>query len=78
VQGNLFHATAGGWCGSFGENPQKPFGSASSAIVVADNVFQRGNTGKCGAFGAATSFAGHRTGNVWSGNHWDDGHLVAP
>jgi hypothetical protein len=78
VQGNLFHATAGGWCGSFGENPQKPFGSASSAIVVADNVFEHGSTGKCGAFGAATSFAGQHPGNVWSGNHWDDGAPVAP
>ena len=40
-------------------------------------MFQRGANRKCGSYGAVTSFDKNRTGNVWSGNMWDDGTAVA-
>jgi hypothetical protein len=42
-----------------------------------NNVFQRGTNKKCGDYGAVTSFNSSGTGNVWSGNVWDDGTAVA-
>jgi hypothetical protein len=69
---NLFMSTSGGFCGSFGWNPNKKFGSDPANIVVSKNVFQRGPHGKCGIWGAGTSFK-PGAGSVWSGNTWDDG-----
>ena len=42
-----------------------------------NNVFQRGANRKCGSYGPVTSFNKNGTGNVWSGNVWDDGTSVA-
>ena len=83
VDRNLFLATpSGGYCGSFGYNPSKPFGDNPSAIVVADNVFQRGDaTGEdgdfvCGYYGSVTSYL-DANGNMWSNNTYDDGEPIA-
>jgi hypothetical protein len=73
VERNLLRATPGGFCGSFGHNPQKPFGTDPARVVVRDNVFEKGVDGKCGVFGAATSFLATGQGNEWVGNRWDDG-----
>ena len=76
IVGNLFEATPGGYCGSFGWNEDKRFGTASG-VVVTDNVFERGETGACGEFGPVTSFAGG-PGSSWSGNRWTGGAPVEP
>ena len=82
ITSNLFVANnAGiGFCVYGGGTPGKPFsGDPTNAtyVVFQDNVFQRGANGKCGAYGAVTSFVSGRTGNVWSGNIWDNGATVA-
>jgi hypothetical protein len=76
--GNLFLATPGGYCASFGNNPGKPYGSNSTYIVVTGNVFGRGSDRTCGAFGPVTAFRRNGEGNVWSGNVWEDGPAVNP
>lgn len=78
VADNLFEATPGGYCGSFGHNPGKPFGDDPTGVVVSDNVFERGENGKCGVFGAVTSFLTAGEGNSWSNNTWADGSSVEP
>lgn len=50
-------------------------------IVYQDNVFMRGlpgngGTAHCGWWGAATSFDVNRPGDVWSGNHYQDGEVI--
>lgn len=78
VERNLFVATpSGGYCGSFGHNPAKPFGANPAGILVTDNVFQRGANGRCGVFGPVTSFlAGNAS--VWANNRYDDGTMIEP
>ncbi|GCD91323.1 hypothetical protein [Nocardioides sp. LS1] len=78
VEDNLFLAGRGGYCGSFGDNPEKKYGEASTGIVVVDNVFERGPTGTCGTYGAATSFRSDGEGNRWADNTWDDGSVLTP
>jgi hypothetical protein len=78
IEDNLFRATTGGYCGSFGHNPGKEFGEAATGIVVRGNVFERGETGMCGVYGAVTSFNGEGTGNEWTDNTWDDESPVQP
>jgi hypothetical protein len=46
-------------------------------IVYMGNVFQRGTNNKCADYGPVTNFDKAATGNVWSGNVWDDGTPVA-
>jgi hypothetical protein len=47
-------------------------------ITFTNNVFTRGSGGKCGYWGAITSFDVNAPGNVWSNNKWSDGTTVAP
>ena len=68
-----------GFCAFGGATTGKPFsGDATNGTfqVFVENVFQRGAR-KCGDFGPITDFAAGRTGNVWSGNAWDDGTAVS-
>lgn len=78
VENNYFHATPGAYCGSFGYNPGKAFGSNPTGIVVRDNVFERGTTNQCGGTGPSTSFLASGTGNEWSANTWVGGGPVDP
>ncbi|GAA4710857.1 hypothetical protein GCM10023349_32260 [Nocardioides conyzicola] len=80
IEGNLFvaNSTGIGYCLHAGYNPGKPYGSNPTGVQVVDNVFQRGTNGKCGVWGAVTSFLSSATGNVWSGNTWDDGTALRP
>lgn len=59
----------------------KPFSGDSLNATnqrFTDNVFQRGSNGMCGYYGPVMDFAVGRAGNVWSGNVWADGGVVAP
>jgi hypothetical protein len=73
---NLFLATPGGFCTSFGFNPGKEFGDSPTFIVVTGNVWARGNNGKCAVYGPTTSFDPKGKGNVWGGNLWEDGSVM--
>jgi hypothetical protein len=82
VDGNLFMANPGdAYCMYGGGTSGKPYsGDPTNATyqVFTNNVFQRGSTGRCAAYGPVTNFITGRTGNVWSGNVWDDGTTVPP
>lgn len=69
------------FCAYGGSTGGKPFSSDPMTgvnIVFRDNVFQRGATGRCAAYGAIESFNPDRPGAVWSNNRYDDGVLVNP
>jgi hypothetical protein len=82
VTGNLFLANPGdAYCaygGGTGEKPYSDDPDNATYQVFRDNVFQRGATGRCGAYGPVTDFLSGRTGNVWSNNRWDTGELIDP
>jgi hypothetical protein len=82
IDGNLFKAsTELGFCAYGGGTAGKPYSNDSlnaTYIVFRNNVFQRGSQGKCGAYGAVTSFVTNKTGNVWQNNRWSDGASVTP
>lgn len=83
IQNNLLMSNniGNGFCAYGGGTAGKPFsGDATNAtnIKFLNNVFQKGANGKCGAYGPVTDFLSGRTGNVWSGNVWDDGTAVPP
>lgn len=77
VQGNLFKGTLGGYGAQAGYNPGKPYPTGTNIRFV-DNVFERGSSGKCGTFGPVTAWNAAATGNVWTGNTWDDGTTLTP
>jgi hypothetical protein len=81
VDANLFVANTGNaFCAYGGATTGKPFsGDPTNGTnqKFTNNVFQRGTNKKCGDYGAVTSFNSSGTGNVWSGNVWDDGTAVA-
>lgn len=81
ITSNLFLSNniGAGFCVYGGGTSGKPFsGNANNAtyIVFQNNVFQRGANGKCGTYGTVTDFISGRTGNVWSGNVYDNGATV--
>lgn len=77
VEGNLLKANNSSisYCAYGGWSPSKPYTEATYVRFI-DNVFERGANGKCGVYGPATGFEPSGTGNVWSGNVWDDGGTV--
>jgi hypothetical protein len=76
---NLFVASQEfSYCLYGGYDAKKEFGTSVRQIVVVDNVFQRGANGKCGSFGAVTSYDVSASGSRWQGNAWDDGKPVPP
>ena len=78
VQNNLLKATTGGACAYGGSSSGKPYSSQARDIRFINNVFERGNGGKCGYYFAVTDFDPARPGNVWSGNTWDNGLTLSP
>lgn len=66
------------YCLNPGYYPGKPFPN-TARITVTDNVFARGTTGKCGVYGPSNSLnkVGAPNGNVWSGNRFVDGEVIA-
>jgi hypothetical protein len=70
-----------GFCAYGAGTAGKPYSddpTNATNIVFTDNVFQRGANGECGTYGPITDFITGRTGNMWSGNIWDDGATVSP
>jgi hypothetical protein len=78
VDGNLIRADSGGYCSYGGSTMGKPFSGHTANITFTNNVYEKGSSGKCGVWGAITSFDSSLPGNVWSNNKWDDGSPVAP
>jgi hypothetical protein len=80
VDGNLFVANPGNaFCAYGGATSGKPFsGDPTNGTnqKFTNNVFQRGGNRKCSAYGPVADFDKKGTGNVWSGNVWDDGAAV--
>ena len=74
VSGNLFKGTPGGFCGTFGYNAGKPYGTQAREITITDNVFELGSGGKCGYWGPVT---GVPTGSVFTNNRFTDGRSIA-
>jgi hypothetical protein len=70
VRNNLFNSVSG--YGMYGGGPQ------GTHIQVIDNVFGQKYYPTCGLFGPVAAFYAGNTGNVWSGNRYQDGGVVAP
>ena len=73
IDNNLIAASTGGYCAYGGSSKGKPFSGDANNVVFTNNVFERGEGGKCGFWGPIADFDPSRPGNVWSGNVWDDG-----
>lgn len=77
VNNNLFMASPdAGYC--VATNAQKT-GKAyptGKNLTWTNNTFQRGSNGKCGYYGVVDEWQSGN-GNVWSGNHWDDGTALS-
>jgi hypothetical protein len=76
IDGNLFVAGSGGYCAYGGSTADKSFSDGTQGISFTNNVWQRGASGTCGAYGPITSFDLEAPGNVWSNNRWEDGDLI--
>ena len=79
VEGNYLRANGSSisYCAYGGYQPTKRYPVATQIRYV-DNVFERGSNRKCGVYGPVTSFQASATGNVWSGNRYDDGVVIDP
>lgn len=80
IENNIFMGGSMAYCaygGSSGNDGSKPYGREARDIRFINNVFVKGDTGKCGTFGAIVSFDATRPGNVWQGNVWDDDEPLA-
>ena len=79
VENNLLKANNSSisFCAYGGWEPSKPHPNSTN-IKFLNNVFERGANGKCGVYGPVTSFQTTATGNIWSGNTFDDGTAMSP
>lgn len=84
IDKNLFVASTGGYCTYGGSSSGKSYSSQTNHIVFTNNVWQRGSNPNdhggytCAYYGSNTAFDSAATGNVWTGNKYDDGSTVAP
>jgi len=90
VQNNFLGANANSaFCTYAGATPGTPsYASQSNHIVYLDNVFERADrianpaagqpasTNRCAAYGPVSGFDSSGPGNVWTGNHYDDGTAI--
>jgi hypothetical protein len=77
IDGNLFLATTGATCAYGGSSAGKPYSDDAANIQFANNVFQRGKSGECGAYGPLLDYDPSAPGNAFVGNTWVDGGRVA-
>lgn len=73
---NLSYAQPG-YCFQTGMGVNKPYNQPSN-LIVRQNIFAKGVTGKCGTFGIDSGWDGAVRGNVWDSNKWDDGTTANP
>ena len=66
-----------GYCLNPGYYPGKPH-PAPSKLVIKDNIFGRGSSGKCGVFGPTNSLnaVGQTGDNEWVNNTYEDGEMI--
>jgi hypothetical protein len=77
IDNNLFKANVGiSYCVYGGDSVTKPWPDADH-VVITNNTFERGETNQCGAYGPVSSFDSSAAGNIWTGNVWDTGGVVA-
>jgi hypothetical protein len=58
--------------------PNASSGVGANDVVWTNNVFQRGAAGKCATYGPVYGwYPSDGTGNVWSGNKWDNGQALS-
>ncbi|HQZ84123.1 MAG TPA: hypothetical protein PLB21_00655 [Actinomycetota bacterium] len=70
IEGNIFYGGTASHCAYGGSSESKEFASETNHIRFVDNVFVRGDSGKCGSLGSIASFDPDAPGNEWSGNTW--------
>jgi hypothetical protein len=73
IQGNLFLASTGAACAYGGSSAGKPYSSGTNDVRFIDNVFQRGPSGECAAYGPIIDYDRNAPGNEFTGNEYDDG-----
>lgn len=76
IDGNLFGGGSGGYCVYGGSSTDKPYSAGVNNIAFTNNVWQRGESGVCGYYGAVVSFDRGAPGNLWTNNVFDDGKPV--
>jgi hypothetical protein len=66
-----------GYCLNPGYYAGKPYPNPTN-VRVTNNIFGRGDTGKCGIYGPTNSLnaAGKASGNVWENNKYEDGAAI--
>jgi hypothetical protein len=78
IEHNLFGANMDlAYCTYGGERSNSPT-PHSYNVAYKDNVFQRGKSKICGAYGLVTGFNIKNTGNQWINNRFEDGAIVYP
>lgn len=78
IEGNLFIGGTSSFCAFGGSTRGKPHSDEARDIRFIDNVFVRGETGKCGILAPIEAFDSDAQGNVWEGNTWEDGEPLPP
>jgi hypothetical protein len=78
VDSNLFVASIDSAACVFGGAPAEGTDGVNHHIVFTNNVFQPGTNGRCGYYQPVAYFDSQPSTNVWSGNVWTDGRVVAP
>lgn len=74
----LLYSPDAAFCSYPGPNAS-PTQNSVNNMVWQDNVFQKGANGKCATYGPVYGwYPNVGTGNVWSGNTWDDGTTLTP
>jgi len=77
IDHNLLGANiSSAFCTYGGDKHTSPY-PYGNHIVYTNNVFQRGTNNKCAAYGPVAGYE-YNTGNVWTGNVWDNGGTVDP
>jgi hypothetical protein len=78
IEGNIFLGGTSSFCAFGGSSRDKPYSNDARDIRFLNNVFVRGETGKCGILAPIEAFDSNAPGNVWEGNTWEDGEPLPP
>ncbi|WP_177216789.1 DUF4082 domain-containing protein [Mycetocola miduiensis] len=76
IDGNKFLSESGGFCAYGGSSTGKPYSGQTRDIRFTNNVWERGDSGKCGIWGPIVSFDSNAPGNVWTNNTYEDGASI--